>query len=106
MKNLKQIALGLLVGAMAIGFSSFTNVRKATSTTARYYNQRIDHNPSANAADYIFVNDDVDLCTSSTTKECSVQWSTTNVPLEGQTPMEAGSPSKIASSSTLGVFSN
>jgi hypothetical protein len=28
MKNFKQIALGLMVGAMAIGFSSFTNASK------------------------------------------------------------------------------
>lgn len=35
MKNFKQIALGLLVGAMAIGFSSFTTAKKFTSVT--YY---------------------------------------------------------------------
>jgi len=29
MKNLKTIALGLVVGAMAIGFSSFTNAHKS-----------------------------------------------------------------------------
>jgi len=31
MKNFKRIALGLLVGAMAIGFSSFTNAQKGVS---------------------------------------------------------------------------
>jgi hypothetical protein len=106
MKNFKKIALGLMVGALAIGFSAFTNAKKATTTMARYYNQRTDHNPSNVATDYIFINDDVDLCTSSLTKECSAQWNTTNVPTEGQTPADAGSPSKVASSGTLGIFSN
>lgn len=32
MKNFKQIALGLLVGAMAIGFSSFTNSHNLKTT--------------------------------------------------------------------------
>lgn len=91
---------------MAIGFSSFTNAHKATSTTARYYNQRADHNASTSPADFVFIDNDVDLCSSSTTKQCSAQWSTTNVPGEGQTPTDAGSPSLVSGSSTSGIFTN
>jgi len=31
MKNFKHLALGLMVGALAIGFSSFTNARKLSA---------------------------------------------------------------------------
>jgi hypothetical protein len=34
MKNFKQIAFGLLVGALAIGFSAFTNAKKVMTTKA------------------------------------------------------------------------
>ncbi|WP_179413082.1 hypothetical protein HDF19_10805 [Mucilaginibacter sp. E4BP6] len=37
MKNFKQIAFGLLVGALALGFSSFTNAKKAAGD--QYGNQ-------------------------------------------------------------------
>jgi len=106
MKNFKKIAFGLLVGALAISFSAFTNAHKATSTTARYYNQRADHNASTNPADFVFIDNDVDLCTSSTTKQCSAQWSTDNAPVEGQTPSDAGTPMLVSGSSTAGIFSN
>ncbi|MEO7213904.1 hypothetical protein ABIB62_004557 [Mucilaginibacter sp. UYP25] len=39
MKNFKQIAFGLLVGAMAIGFSAFTTAKSAKFAGAYYYNQ-------------------------------------------------------------------
>jgi hypothetical protein len=32
MKNFKKITLGLLVGALAIGFSSFTNAKTSSTT--------------------------------------------------------------------------
>jgi hypothetical protein len=35
MKNFKQIALGLIVGSMALGFSAFTNAK--TNSTTYYY---------------------------------------------------------------------
>lgn len=35
MKNVKQIAFGLLVGAMALGFSAFTTAKKFAAVT--YY---------------------------------------------------------------------
>jgi hypothetical protein len=34
MKNFKQIAFGLIVGALAIGFSAFTNAKKVVSVNA------------------------------------------------------------------------
>ncbi|MES2376671.1 MAG: hypothetical protein V4553_08835 [Bacteroidota bacterium] len=36
MKNLKQIAFGLLVGAMAIGFSSFTNSASSSVNKTKF----------------------------------------------------------------------
>ncbi len=38
MKNLHKLVLGLLVGAMAIGFSAFTNAHSTKLLTSYYYN--------------------------------------------------------------------
>jgi len=37
MKNFQKLALGLLVGALAIGFSAFTSSEKANNFVAKYY---------------------------------------------------------------------
>lgn len=106
MKNFKKIALGLLVGALAIGFSSFTNGPKAHVrghlVTYRYYNKMGtigDETP----ADFIYRDGLEDDCSSSTTKECSAEWSTTNAPSVNQSPSDAGSP-VYAGSSSLGIY--
>ena len=55
MKNFKKIALGLLVGAMAISFSAFTNAHKTTlSSTHRYYSITGTLNDT-NPADFVYV---------------------------------------------------
>ena len=51
MKNFKQIAFGLLVGALAIGFSSFTNAKKApgdvyAETSSGDYTLITNYNPA------------------------------------------------------------
>ncbi|TWJ03312.1 hypothetical protein JN11_00850 [Mucilaginibacter frigoritolerans] len=38
MKNLHKLVLGLMVGAMAISFSAFTNAKTNTRLTTYYYN--------------------------------------------------------------------
>jgi hypothetical protein len=46
MKNFQKLVLGLIVGAMAIGFSSFTNakvVKKSKFTTYYYTNNGTDY---------------------------------------------------------------
>lgn len=41
MKNLKQVAFGLLLGAMAIGFSAFTTAKKIAAVT--YYQTSVNN---------------------------------------------------------------
>ena len=102
MKNFKKIALGLMVGALAISFSAFTNAHKTTlSSTHRYYSITGTLNDT-NPADFVYESNP-DLCSSSTTKECSAEWSTTNAPTPGQTPTQAGSPSYVGSTN-LGIY--
>ena len=50
MKNFKQIAFGLMVGAMAIGFSAFTNARPAKLAGSLFYNQATQQNWSPTGA--------------------------------------------------------
>lgn len=102
MHNTKKIAIALMVGAMAIGFSAFKNVAKKTQlSTFRYYSTSGtvgDTNP----ADYVYQDNGTDLCTSSS-KECSAEWTTTNAPSPGQTPTQAGSPT-YAGNTSLGTY--
>jgi hypothetical protein len=115
MKNFKKIAFGLLVGALAIGFSAFTNGNKNPIkitklangkflATARYYNIRPDHAPSVAPADFVYVNNTSNRCDESLTNQCTAQWTTSNTPTAGQSPTDAGSPAIVAGSGTLGEF--
>ncbi|MCU1483189.1 MAG: hypothetical protein JWQ19_3975 [Subtercola sp.] len=98
MKNFKQIAFGILVCALAIGFSSFTNASKrVVSTTNRYYN--VTGIASSNPADFKYVDGLEDDCISNPTDQCTAQWSTTNVPTAGETPTQAGSPVLLGNAS-------
>jgi len=102
MKKFQKIALGLMVGAMAIGFSAFTNAqKKSASLIYRYYSTTGAVNDT-NPADFVYESNP-DLCSTSTTKECSAEWSTTNAPTAGQTPSQAGSPTYVGSTS-LGIY--
>ncbi len=104
MKNFKQIALGLMVGATVISFSAFTNAHSRLSSTNRYYNTVGTLNDT-NAADFVYIDGAEDDCTHSTSKECSAEWTTTNMPTSGQTPTQAGSPAIVPNSGSLGVYS-
>lgn len=105
MNNIKKIALGLLVGALAIGFSAFTNgpVTKHNGVaTARYYNKTGIVNDMI-PGDFIYRDGLEDDCNSSTTKECTAEWTTTNAPVANQSPTDAGSPS-YSGNTSLGVY--
>jgi hypothetical protein len=106
MKNFKTIALGLLVGAMAIGFSSFTTANNRSvkinrdakgrilNFTSTFYN--LDGDPSNHATSNFLFRDGTTsaACGSAvSTKECKADWTTNNMPTNNQTPDGAGSPS-------------
>jgi hypothetical protein len=86
MKNVKQIALGLMVGAMAIGFSSFTN-SKPVHKKGQFANYVFVH-PAANANDakaqYIY-DSTPGSCTNSS-NSCKATWSQSAIPAEGDNP--------------------
>jgi len=97
MKNLQKLAVALLVGIMAIGFSAFKGIDKKATNLARYYNTSGivgDTNP----ANFIYLDEDDDLCGGSPSTECSAQWITTNAPSLNQTPSDAGSPVRSTAS--------
>ncbi|RKR82868.1 hypothetical protein BDD43_3059 [Mucilaginibacter gracilis] len=108
MKNFKQIAFGLLVGAMALGFSAFTsaskNAIKVTKDakgrllfTASYYNKTGIAGDS-NAADFVYRNTAGPSCASNPSDECTAEWTTSNAPVNNAAP--SGSPSRTGSATT------
>jgi hypothetical protein len=102
MKNFKNIAFGLMVGALAIGFSSFTSASVKNHrgiTTARYYNNN-GGLATSDPTKYIF--EGTDNCVSDPSSECSLEWTTSNAPSVGQTPSQAGSPVAVSGSSQTG----
>jgi hypothetical protein len=69
MKNFKQIALGLMVGAMAIGFSAFTNAKRDVKIITYY--KTIPTTPASDPTSYKFYNGD--RCLPSGVL-CTAQW--------------------------------
>ena len=118
MKNFKQIALGLAVGAMAIGFSAFTNANNSNlkynrnakgevvSVTASYYRKPAAASTSTDLtpADYVFSSGAHANCTSGTSNICSSQWTTAVAPTNGQTPVDAGSPNFVSNNPLQGIY--
>jgi hypothetical protein len=86
MKNFKKIALGLVVGAIAIGFSSFTNVHgvKKSSFTTHYYTNNGTNYVAAGTTQPSEAN-----CGGSSTAACIVS-STTN--LDSDAPFLISNP--------------
>ena len=102
MKNFQKLALSLIVGVMAIGFSAFTSGNSKVATASeRYYNVTGDKLNHA-ASNFIYAADNGLDCSSNPDKECSAIWNTTNAPTLGQSPVDAGSPSLNTSSIELG----
>jgi hypothetical protein len=69
MKNFKQIAFGLLVSAMVIGFSAFTSAKKDVNIVTYYKTNP--STPASNPASYQFYNED--RCESGGSL-CTAQW--------------------------------
>jgi len=91
MKNLHKLVLGLLVSAMAIGFSAFTNARphkKGVSQT-NYYFCTSGIVGDTNPAHYVY--DENGTCTLSS-KQCQALWTTNSAPVQGDSPTASGSP--------------
>jgi hypothetical protein len=76
MKNFKKIALGLMVGAVALGFSAFTNAPvKAEFTTRFWVNDGTNYNLLSGTPD------PADDCTAvSAQPECAVESSDGTIP--------------------------
>ena len=114
MKNFKKIAFGLLVGAMAIGFSAFTsastNTAKVTrdakgkiiSVTTYFYNK--DGNASDKSASNFVYSDGAGAGCNSSSNECQAEWTTTNMPTNGQSPTAAGSPHYVGNGIETGLY--
>ncbi|MDT3401052.1 hypothetical protein [Mucilaginibacter terrae] len=117
MKNFKQIALGLLVGTMAIGFSSFTNSKntsvihkdvdgKIISVTSKYFRLPAfaSNTQDTDPSHYVFSNAlDAD-CNTGTNNICSSQWTTDVAPTNGQSPDDVGTPMLSSDNSQRGIY--
>lgn len=118
MKNFKKIAFGLLVGALALGFSAFTTAHnssmkitrnakgKITSVTATYYRLPAFASTSTDmtASHYVYSDGARAGCNSGTSDICESQWTTTNAPVDGQSPSDAGSPSFVTDNPQKGIY--
>jgi hypothetical protein len=118
MKNFKKIALGLMVGAMAIGFSSFINSSKShllvkrnakgkiISVTTSYFRLPADASTGTdmNASHYVFSDGALADCISGTNNVCKSEWTTTNTPADGQSPADAGSPTFVSNDGSRGIY--
>jgi len=91
MKKFQKLALGLMVGAMAIGFSAFTNARphKNGLSQTNYFFSTSGTVGDTNPAHYVY--DENGTCSQSS-KQCQAEWTTTNAPIQGDSPSASGSP--------------
>ena len=110
MKNFKQIAFGVLVCALVIGFSAFTNANghslKVTKDskgrllfTERYYRATAGGHDET-ASDYIYSTNTGNGCTSKPANVCSAEFTTTNAPVDNNPP--SGSPAYVTGSDQSG----
>lgn len=73
MKNYQKIAVALMVGVSAIGFSAFTSTKADNNFATRYWGN--------NGTNYVLTTShDVSLCTSSNNPQCLVQSTDTSIP--------------------------
>jgi len=117
MKKFKQVAFGLMVGALAISFSDFTTAHnnsmkinrdakgRIISVTTSYYRIPADASTSTdlNANHYEYEDGPLSGCNSGS-DICQSQWTTTNAPSAGESPSGAGSPSFVSNDSATGVY--
>lgn len=104
MKNFKQIAFGLIVGAMVIGFSSFTNGPvKSKNGFSTYVFTHPMHSNSDTRADYTYQSDP-NGCAQSTENICTAEWSQSAAPTDGQQP--SASATEVSGSQVKGNYQN
>ena len=83
MKNFKKIAVALLVGVMAIGFSAFTSIKKQSSiyfgqTSLNHY-VRLSGAPSGD-------------CETATTNACTIRYEAANAPTVSSFDITSSTP--------------
>jgi len=117
MKNFKQVAFGLMVGALAISFSAFTTAHNSgmkinrnakgqiINVTNSYYRLPAFASASTdlNPDHYEYQNGPLSGCNSSS-DICHSQWTTTNAPSVGESPSGAGSPAFVSDDSAQGIY--
>ncbi len=85
MKNFKKIALGLIVGALAIGFSAFTNIKTKTNLSERYWtNDGTNYN--------LVTSYDLDDCTGTNSHLCVVESTDAMIPAQFSNSNPSGYP--------------
>lgn len=88
MKNFKTIALGLIVGAMAIGFSSFTNAHKVNKkglSDYQFFRKLTAPAHSTANADYVYR--PAGACLANTGTDCDANFLQSSAPtIVGQNP--------------------
>ena len=109
MKNFKQIALGLLVAALATGFSAFTNASHSSikmvknakgqlSVSASYFRQPgfASTSPDNDPSHYVFsASGNCDA----NSNICKSTWITDNAPVnKGDSPAALGNPERVSDS--------
>jgi len=104
MQNFKQVTLGLIVGAMVIGFSSFVNgPAKSKKGFSTYLFTHPVHNNSDTRLDYTYESDP-NGCNSSRIDICTAEWSQSTAPTDGQQPSVTAT--EVAGSQVLGNYKN
>lgn len=104
MKNFKQIAFGLLIGALALGFSSFTNGSpKAKKGLTTYVFTHPAHTNSDTKSDYTYESEP-NGCATSTVNICTAEWSQSTTPTDGQQP--SASATEVSNSQVRGNYQN
>jgi len=118
MKKFKQVAFGLMVGALAISFSAFKTSHNSSmkinrdakgriiSVTTSYYRIPADASTSTdlNANHYEYEDGARSACAGSSNNICTSNWTTSSAPSVGQSPSDAGSPSFASDNSDKGVY--
>jgi len=84
MKNFTKVALALMVGVLAIGFSAFTNAKSHRGGLTNYTFAHPAHDSGNSASDYVYhavlagCSPSSDICTS--------VWAESSTPAEGSNP--------------------
>jgi hypothetical protein len=98
MKNFKKLALGLSVGAMAIGFSAFKSSENANAKFAQQKFYNTSGVQSTNPQDYEYRPDGG--CESLPAAACSAVWNYSGTLSEGDHP----NGSRVSSTDDIGTY--